>query len=212
MISKNNLLELLKLFEQNIGDKKSELNYKNPYTFAVAVLLSAQATDKSVNIATNKLFEIADTPTSMIALGESKLKGYIKTIGLFNTKAKHIIEMSKILVHDFNSVLPNTVNNLMKLPGIGRKSANVILNELYGTPTIGVDTHVLRLVHRLDLVPSSSIIPLQVENDLNNIIPSKYKPFISNYLVLFGRYICRAKNPLCDNCYIKKFCKFKNNF
>ncbi len=212
MISKTNLLELLKLFEQNIGDKKSELNYKNPYTFAVAVLLSAQATDKSVNIATNKLFEIADTPTSMIALGESKLKGYIKTIGLFNTKAKHIIEMSKILVHDFNSVLPNTVNNLMKLPGIGRKSANVILNELYGTPTIGVDTHVLRLVHRLDLVPSSSITPLQVENDLNNIIPSKYKPFISNYLVLFGRYICRAKNPLCDNCYIKKFCKFKNNF
>ena len=212
MISKTNLLELLQLFEQNIGDKKSELNYKNPYTFAVAVLLSAQATDKSVNIATNKLFEIADTPTSMIALGESKLKVYIKTIGLFNTKAKHIIEMSKILVHDFNSVLPNTVNNLMKLPGIGRKSANVILNELYGTPTIGVDTHVLRLVHRLDLVPSSSITPLQVENDLNNIIPSKYKPFISNYLVLFGRYICRAKNPLCDNCYIKKFCKFKNNF
>lgn len=208
MIGKKFFLEMLALFEKNIGAKKSELNYKNPYTFAVAVLLSAQATDKSVNIATKELFEIVDNPVSMLDLGIDKLKFYIKKVGLFNMKAKHIMEMSETLISKFNGVLPLNRDDLMQLSGIGRKSANVILNELLGVGTIGVDTHVLRLVHRLDLVPLASVSPIDVENDLDRITPSKYKPFISNYLVLYGRYVCKAKNPDCENCYIRKFCKF----
>jgi len=210
MISKPELLEMLGLFDERIGRKKSELNYKNPYTFAVAVLLSAQATDKSVNIATRELFEIADNPQAMLKLGEKKIRQYIRTIGLFNSKARHIIEMSEMLVSKFAGVLPKTREELMQLSGIGRKSANVILNELYGMPTIGVDTHVLRLVGRLGLVNGKKFFtPEQVEAELERIIPFEYKPFISNYLVLFGRYVCKAKNPDCQNCFLKKFCKVK---
>ncbi len=210
MISKAKLLEMLKIFDEKIGRKKSELNYKNPYTFAVAVLLSAQATDKSVNIATKELFEIADNPKAMLTLGLDEVKKYIRTIGLFNSKAKHIIELSETLLEKFNGKLPKTRDELMMLSGIGRKSANVILNELYGTPTIGVDTHVLRLVKRLGLMGEEFDTPEKVEMELERIIPEKYKPFISNYLVLFGRYVCKAKNPDCDSCYLKKFCKVKN--
>ncbi len=206
-MKKNDFLDMLYIFEKKIGPKKSELNYKNPYTFAVAVLLSAQATDKSVNIATEKLFKIADNPKDMIELGIDNIKKYIKTIGLFNSKAKHIVEMSKIIISDFNGVLPNTRENLMKLPGIGRKSANVILNELYEMPTIGVDTHVVRLVKRLGIVKDDIKTPEAIELELDKITPLKYKIFISNYLVLFGRYVCKAKNPDCLNCYMKKFCK-----
>ena len=209
MISKAKLLNMLEIFDKKIGKKKSELNYKNPYTFAVAVLLSAQATDKSVNVATSQLFEIADNPRAMLDLGLEKLKKYIRTIGLFNAKAKHIIEMSRTLLEKFDGKLPNTREELMTLSGIGRKSANVILNELYGTPTIGVDTHVLRLVKRLGLADEKFDTPEKVEMELERLIPEKYKPFISNYLVLFGRYVCKAKNPDCDNCYLKKFCKVK---
>ncbi len=206
-MKKSDLLEMLDIFSKKIGNTKSELNYKNPYTFAVAVLLSAQATDKSVNIATRELFEVADNPHAMLELGLNNIKKYIKTIGLFNSKAKHIIEMSEMLISDFNGVLPKTREDLIKLPGIGRKSANVILNELYGAPTIGVDTHVLRLVQRFGLVGSDCNTPEKVEEALEKIIPDYYKPFISNYLVLFGRYICKAKNPDCKNCYMKRFCK-----
>ncbi len=209
MISKSKLKEMLELFDEKIGRKKSELNYKNPYTFAVAVLLSAQATDKSVNIATRELFEIADNPKSMLELGVEEIKRYIKTIGLFNAKAKHIVELSETLLEKFGGKLPKTRDELMTLSGIGRKSANVILNELYGLPTIGVDTHVLRLVKRLGLMGDEFDTPEKVEMELERIIPSEYKPFISNYLVLFGRYICKAKNPDCDACYLKKFCKVK---
>ncbi len=209
MVSKARLNEMLEIFDKKIGNKKSELNYKNPYTFAVAVLLSAQATDKSVNIATRELFEIADNPKAMLELGLDEIKRYIKTIGLFNAKAKHIMEMSQTLIEKFNGKLPKTRDDLMSLSGIGRKSANVILNELYGTPTIGVDTHVLRLVKRLGLMGDEFDTPEKVESELERIIPEKYKPFISNYLVLFGRYICKAKNPDCSNCYLQKFCKVK---
>ena len=211
MISQKNLQEILFLFEKNIGNKKSELNYKNPYTFAVAVLLSAQATDKSVNIATEKLFEIVTTPQDMILLGEEKLKKYIKTIGLFNNKAKHIIAMSKTCIEKFNGQLPKTREELMSLAGIGRKSANVILNELYDTPTIGVDTHVLRLTKRLDFVDEKITNPEQTEEILEKIIPVRYKPFISNYLVLHGRYVCKATKPLCEECYLQKLCKYFKN-
>lgn len=209
MLKKSEILEMLEIFDEKIGQRKSELNYKNPYTFAVAVLLSAQATDKSVNIATTELFEIADNPKTMLSLGLDEIKKYIRTIGLFNSKAKHIMEMSQTLVEKFNGILPKTRDELMQLSGIGRKSANVILNELYGLPTIGVDTHVLRLVKRLGLMGDEFNTPDEVESELERIIPEKYKPFISNYLVLFGRYICKAKNPDCANCYLKKFCKIK---
>ncbi|MBP3615854.1 MAG: endonuclease III [Alphaproteobacteria bacterium] len=209
MLKKSEILEMLEIFDEKIGQRKSELNYKNPYTFAVAVLLSAQATDKSVNIATAELFEIADNPKTMLSLGLDEIKKYIRTIGLFNSKAKHIMEMSQTLVEKFDGILPKTRDELMQLSGIGRKSANVILNELYGLPTIGVDTHVLRLVKRLGLMGDEFNTPEEVESELERIIPEKYKPFISNYLVLFGRYICKAKNPDCANCYLKKFCKIK---
>lgn len=209
MLKKSEILEMLEIFDEKIGQRKSELNYKNPYTFAVAVLLSAQATDKSVNIATAELFEIADNPKTMLSLGLDEIKKYIRTIGLFNSKAKHIMEMSQTLIEKFDGILPKTRDELMQLSGIGRKSANVILNELYGLPTIGVDTHVLRLVKRLGLMGDEFNTPEEVESELERIIPEKYKPFISNYLVLFGRYICKAKNPDCANCYLKKFCKIK---
>ncbi len=208
-ISSAKILEMMEVFDEKIGAKKSELNYKNPYTFAVAVLLSAQATDKSVNIATDELFEVADNPKAMLELGLDEIKRHIKTIGLFNAKAKHIVEMSETLIEKFGGVLPKTRDELMMLSGIGRKSANVILNELYGTPTIGVDTHVLRLVKRLGLMGDEFDTPEKVEMELERIIPERYKPFVSNYLVLFGRYICKAKNPDCDACYLKKFCKVK---
>lgn len=211
MISRKNLEQVLLLFEKNIGNKKSELNYKNPYTFAVAVLLSAQSTDKSVNIATEPLFKIVSTPQDMVNLGETKLKEYIKTIGLFNNKAKHIIAMSKACIEKFDGKLPTTRDDLMQLAGIGRKSANVILNELYNSPTIGVDTHVLRLTKRLDFVDKNITSPEKTEEILEKIIPEKYKPFISNYLVLHGRYVCKAIKPLCEKCYLQKFCKYFQN-
>ncbi len=210
-ISKSKYLEMLEIFDKRIGNPGSELNYKNPYTMAVAVLLSAQATDKSVNIATRELFEIVDNPKSMLDLGIEELKKHIKTIGLFNSKAKHIIEMSEMLVQKFDGILPKTRDELMMLSGIGRKSANVILNELYGTPTIGVDTHVIRLVKRLGIVNDNITTPEAIEEALDKITPLKYKPFVSNYLVLFGRYDCKAKNPNCLDCYMKKFCKVKKN-
>ena len=199
--------EMMEIFDSLIGHKKSELQYKNPYTFAVSVLLSAQATDKSVNLATPALFEIADNPADMLALGLNELKHYIRTIGLFNSKAKHIMEMSQTLIEKFNATLPHTRDELMQLSGIGRKSANVILNELYGAPTIAVDTHVLRLTHRLNLVPDSVVSPEDTEAELERIIPQKYKPYVSNYLVLFGRYYCKAINPQCSGCLLAKFCR-----
>lgn len=209
MITKKEYEKLLAIFNEKIGAKKSELNYYNPYQIAVAVLLSAQTTDKQVNIATKDLFEIVDNPKAMLELGETELKKYIKSIGFYNMKAKHIIEMSETLVKKFNGVLPKTREELMELSGIGRKSANVILNELYSTPTIGVDTHVMRLTHRLDLVPEDATTPEQIEMALDKITPEKYKPLISNFLVLYGRYECKAQNPKCETCYIKKFCKNK---
>lgn len=209
MITKNEYKKLLTLFNEKIGAKKSELNYYNPYQFAVAVLLSAQSTDKQVNIATRDLFEIVDNPKAMLELGEAELKKYIKSIGFFNMKAKHIIEMSETLIEKFGGHLPKTREELMSLSGIGRKSANVILNELYGTPTIGVDTHVMRLTHRLDLVPENATTPEQIEAELDKITPEEYKPLISNFLVLYGRYECKAQHPKCETCYIKEFCKNK---
>jgi endonuclease-3 len=208
MITKINLQKTLSFLDRTIGPRKSELGYKNPYTFAVAVLLSAQATDKSVNIATKELFEEADNPAAMLRLGLERVKKHIRTIGLFNTKAKNIIAMAETLVEKFGGVLPDTRDELQSLPGIGRKSANVIMNQLYGTPTIGVDTHVMRLVRRLDMVPESANTPEKVEAALEKTIPEKYKPMISNYLVLHGRYTCTARAPKCGTCGLNGICGY----
>ncbi|MDR2099050.1 MAG: endonuclease III [Rickettsiales bacterium] len=211
MISKSGLEKMLSFFDMTIGDRKSELEYRNPYTFATAVLLSAQATDKSVNIATKDLFEAADNPKAMRALGPERVKKYIKSIGLFNNKAKNIIAMADMLIEKFGGELPKTRDGLMSLPGIGRKSANVIMNELYGAPTIGVDTHVMRLAHRLGMAPEDADTPEKVEAILEKTIPGKFKPFISNYLVLHGRYTCTARNPKCGECGIKSLCEFRKS-
>ncbi|MDR2598399.1 MAG: endonuclease III [Holosporales bacterium] len=183
---------------------KSELIAKNEYTFCIAVLLSAQATDLSVNKATRDLFQIASSPEAMIKLGVDELKKYIKTIGLYNSKASNIIALSKILVSQFDSKIPRTRDELEKLPGIGRKSANVILNALFSEDVIAVDTHVLRVSRRLGLTKSSN--RFQVEQDLLRVIPRKFYKNASDWLVLHGRYICRAKAPRCNECFLRNLC------
>ena len=186
----------------------SELNSINNYTFLIAVLLSAQTKDKSVNTITEKLFKVASTPEQMLKLGLNNLKDYIKTIGLYNNKARNIIELSKILVEQYNSEVPLNRNSLELLPGIGRKSANVILNNICNAPYIAVDTHVARVSKRLGLTDNTNVN--KIEEDLYKIIPSRYHTTASDLLVMHGRYTCTAKNPKCTKCILKDICKYKN--
>ena len=186
---------------------KCELDYTNPYTLMVAIILSAQATDKGVNKATPALFAIADAPEKMLALGENGLKEYIKTIGLFNNKAKNIIAMSKELVSTFGGELPRDRSKLESLSGVGRKSANVFLNVIYNEPFIAVDTHVFRVSNRTKLAIGKT--PLEVENELEKVVPNKYKKNASHWLVLHGRYTCTAKNPKCATCPVADLCPSK---
>ena len=185
---------------------KTELSYSSPYTLLIAVILSAQSTDKSVNKVTSKLFKVVSSPREMIDLGENKLKNLIKTIGLFNTKAKNIILTSQILVEIFNSEVPKTRDKLESLPGVGRKTANVILNEAFGFPTIAVDTHIFRLSNRIGLSKGKN--PLEVELDLEKNIPEKWKKHAHHWLILHGRYICKSRKPMCWDCKIKNECKY----
>lgn len=185
-------------------EPKLELDYINPYTLLVAVVLSAQSTDKGVNKATTHLFQIVSSPEEMIELGEEKLIKFIQTIGLYKNKAKYIINLSKMLVEKFNGQVPSKLEYLEQLPGVGRKSANVILNEIFNESTIIVDTHVLRLSHRLGF--SFHKNPLKVEQDLEKKIPHQYRKNGSAYLVLHGRYTCKAKKPDCENCCINDLC------
>ncbi|MDR2934050.1 MAG: endonuclease III [Rickettsiales bacterium] len=209
-----NFLKMLSVFAEKNPYPKSDLQYKNPYTFLVAVLLSAQSTDKGVNKATAELFKVVDNPKNMVAMGLEQLKEYVKTIGLYNNKAKNIIALSKILVSNFDGKIPQSATELESLPGIGRKSANVIMNEVFGVDTIAVDTHVIRLVNRFELFNLSdeniakinTESPLEIEKLLNEITPSEYKSRVSNWLVLHGRYICKAKKPDCANCPVENFC------
>ena len=210
-------LKMLDVFALKNPNPKSDLKYVNPYTFTVSVLLSAQSTDKGVNAATKDLFMSVDNPKSMLDFGIDRLKDKIKTIGLYNSKAKNIIALSEILVSKFNENIPNNLEDLESLPGIGRKSANVIMNEIYGAKTIAVDTHVIRLVNRFELFDLSdeniskinTESPLEIEKLLNQITPDKYKSRVSNWLVLHGRYICKAKKPDCENCPVSHLCIFK---
>jgi endonuclease-3 len=188
-------------------DPKGELDYINTYTLIVAVVLSAQATDIGVNKATRFLFKIADTPEKMLMLGEARLKNHIKTIGLFNTKAKNVIKLSQILVEEYDSAIPKDRVSLEKLPGVGRKTANVVLNIAFGVPTIAVDTHVFRISNRTGLAPGKT--PLEVELKLQKRTPTKWIRHAHHWLILHGRYVCKARKPNCGVCVVNDLCKYK---
>ncbi len=188
-------------------DPRGELDYINPYTLLVAVVLSAQATDVSVNKATEPLLKIVDTPDKMLRLGEAKLKDYIKTIGLYNTKAKNVMALSRILVEEFGCRVPADREALQKLPGVGRKTANVVLNIAFGQPTMAVDTHIFRVGNRTGLAPGKD--PLAVELALEKRVPGKYKLHAHHWLILHGRYVCKARKPDCPICTVNDICAFK---
>ena len=188
-------------------EPKGELNYANTYTLLVAVVLSAQATDVGVNKATKKLFKEADNPAAMLALGEARLKQHIRTIGLFNTKAKNVIALSRRLLNDFNGQVPDSREDLESLPGVGRKTANVVCNIAFGQPTIAVDTHLFRLGNRTGLAPGKT--PLEVERKLEKRVPKVYLQHAHHWLILHGRYICKARKPDCPACLVNDLCGYK---
>ena len=185
-------------------EPKGELVSVNNFTLLVAVVLSAQATDAGVNKATKALFQVADTPEKMAALGEEKLRDYIKTIGLYKGKAKNVIALSKMLIEKHNSQVPKTREELQALPGAGRKTANVVLNIAFGEPTLAVDTHVFRVSNRTGLAPGKN--PLEVELELDRVIPARFKMHAHHWLILHGRYTCLARNPKCPACLINDLC------
>ena len=185
---------------------KGELEHVNPYTLLVAVVLSAQATDKGVNKATAKLFQTVTTPAQMVKLGEAGLIEHIKTIGLFRGKAKNVIALSKRLIENHSAEVPNHRDALEALPGVGRKTANVVMNMAFGVPTIAVDTHVFRVAHRMGL--SKGKTPRAVEDDLEKAIPTRFKQHAHHWLILHGRYTCTARTPKCPECVVRDFCPF----
>jgi endonuclease-3 len=189
------------------SEPRTELDYINPYTLLVAVVLSAQATDVGVNRATGPLFEVVTTPAQMVALGEEKLRDYIKTIGLFNAKAKNVIALSQILVEKHGGEVPRDRDALEALPGVGRKTANVVLNVAFGEPTIAVDTHIFRVGNRTGLAPGKT--PLAVEQKLNKAVPDRFKLHAHHWLILHGRYICKARKPECPKCIVEDLCAYK---
>lgn len=185
----------------------SELNWTNAYTLTVAVALSAQATDIGVNKATEKLFKAVDTPEKMIALGLDGLKQHIKTIGLYNTKAKNVIALSHLLVDEFDSEVPRDRASLERLPGVGRKTANVVLNVCWGEPTMAVDTHIFRVSNRTGMAPGKTV--LIVEKKLLKAVPAQFMEHAHHWLILHGRYICKARKPECPSCPVSDLCGFK---
>lgn len=190
-----------------IPEPKTELEARNPYTLLVAVVLSAQATDKSVNKATQPLFKIADTPEKMVRLGEAKLSNYIKTIGLYRGKTRNVIALSKILIEKYAGAVPRDREALEELPGVGRKTANVVLNVAFGEPTIAVDTHIFRVGNRTGLAPGKN--PRDVEDALMKIVPEQYRLHAHHWLILHGRYTCVARTPKCPTCVVRDLCRYK---
>ncbi|AIL65205.1 Endonuclease III [Rickettsiales bacterium Ac37b] len=203
----NTIEQIFARFSASLSDPKTELNYTNDFTLLVAIILSAQSTDIGVNKATAKLFAFADTPSKILTLGEEGLKNYIKTIGLFNNKAKNIIALSKILLEDYNSQVPASFDLLYSLPGVGRKTANVFLNCAYDHPTIAVDTHVFRVSNRLGLVNTGNV--LDTEKQLCKVVPEKYKTKAHHWLILHGRYTCKARKPECSKCIVQDLCEYE---
>lgn len=194
--------------EKQNPNPESELNYTNTYTLLVAVVLSAQATDIGVNKATKDLFKIVKTPKDMIDLGIETLKKHIKTIGLYNSKAKNVIALSQILHEDYNDQVPDNRDDLVKLPGVGRKTANVVLNVAFDQPTMAVDTHIFRVSNRTTLAPGKT--PLDVEKALLKNIPKEYLLHAHHWLILHGRYICKARKPVCSACSVINECGYKD--
>ena len=197
-------------FEAAAPDPRTELEYKTPFTLLVAVVLSAQATDKSVNKATERLYKVADTPAKMLALGEAGLTPYIASIGLFRTKARNVIALSRILAEQYGGEVPLEREALMALPGVGRKTASVVLNELDIEPAIAVDTHVFRVAHRLKL--SGGKTPDQVEADLMAVVPKDGLTRAHHWLILHGRYVCVARKPKCAQCVVGDLCPSRELF
>ncbi|MBT7322991.1 MAG: endonuclease III [Gammaproteobacteria bacterium] len=206
-MNKEKVISIFQTLQKNDPEPVTELYYETTFQLLIAVILSAQATDKSVNAATTKLYKVAGTPEKIIKLGENKLKSYIKTIGLYNSKAKNVILTCKMLVNDYANKIPEDRETLQKLPGVGRKTANVVLNNAFGQPTIGVDTHVFRVSNRLGIAPGKNVD--QVEKKLEKNIPEKYKLHAHHWLIILGRYTCIARKPQCYKCSVVNFCDYK---
>jgi len=206
--NKDEVEEFFRRLKKQIQVPETELRSINPYTLLVAVVLSAQATDKSVNLATEPLFKIADTPQKMVALGEARLMEFIKTIGLFRTKAKNVIALSRLLLERHGGEVPRTREELQALPGAGRKTANVVLNVAFGEKTIAVDTHIFRVCNRTNLAPGKDV--LAVELALEKKVPDQFKLHAHHWLILHGRYTCVARKPFCPTCVVRDLCRFKH--
>jgi endonuclease-3 len=198
--------EIFRRFAEREPEPKGELHYTNPFTLLIAVVLSAQATDAGVNKATPALFAAADTPQKMAALGEAKVTELIRTIGLYRNKAKNVVALSRALVETYGGRVPETREELETLPGVGRKTANVVMNIAFGAPTIAVDTHIFRVGNRTGLAPGKT--PREVEDRLETIVPDRYRRHAHHWLILHGRYVCKARKPHCPNCIINDICLF----
>jgi endonuclease-3 len=206
-MNKTKRTEIFRRLQAHNPKPTTELNYSTPFELLVAVALSAQATDKGVNKATEKLFKVANTPQKILSLGEEGLKTYIKTIGLFNSKAKHIIQACKILLDKHGGQVPENRAALEALPGVGRKTANVILNTAFGHPTIAVDTHIFRVANRTGIAPGKTV--LEVEKKLLKFVPEEFQHDAHHWLILHGRYTCVARKPRCGSCVIEDLCEYK---
>jgi endonuclease III len=199
--------EFFRRLSERLPDPRSELEFLSPFTLLVAVVLSAQATDASVNKATPALFAVADTPEKMAALGEARIQEYIRTIGLYRTKAKNIVKLSQMLIAEHGGAVPRTREALQRLPGVGRKTANVVLNVAFAEPTIAVDTHIFRVGNRTGLARGKE--PDDVEARLEKVVPAHYKLHAHHWLILHGRYVCMARKPNCPECVVRDLCAFK---
>ncbi len=206
-MKKAHIAEMFDRLAAALPEPKGELEYVNPYTLLVAVVLSAQATDVGVNKATGPLFKAADTPQKMVALGEGRIKDFIKTIGLFNTKAKNVMALSRMLIERHDGEVPADREVLQTLPGVGRKTANVVMNIAFGQPTMAVDTHIFRVGNRTGLAPGKT--PLEVEQKLEKAVPAARKLHAHHWLILHGRYVCKARTPDCLSCVIADLCGYK---
>ena len=206
-MKKKQIVEMFQRLSSEVPEPKGELYYTNPFTLVVAVVLSAQATDAGVNKATGALFDEADSPAEMVALGEERVRELVKSIGLYRNKAKNIILLSQKLLDEFDSEVPQTREELESLPGVGRKTANVVLNIAFNLPTIAVDTHLFRVGNRTGLGVGKT--PLEVEKALEKAIPDEYKLHAHHWLILHGRYVCKARTPECPNCLIRDLCDYR---
>ena len=206
-MKKKQIVEMFQRLSSKAPEPKGELYYTNPFTLVVAVVLSAQATDAGVNKATGALFDEADSPADMVALGEGRVRELVKSIGLYRNKAKNIVLLSQKLMDEFDSEVPQTREELETLPGVGRKTANVVLNIAFNLPTIAVDTHLFRVGNRTGLGVGKT--PLEVEEALEKAIPDEYKLHAHHWLILHGRYICKARTPECPNCLIRDLCDYR---